>query len=228
MMALRDHGRCLHLSSLFRGRLCDQLMTLPARRLEQGEIVYRTGDRAESIHFVRKGLVQASAFSESGSELILGLYPSGQILGELCFCDRTRREQATAIEPSEIVELSFEALVAHLGKSQEAMHEFLTMVCERLASAHEQVLAFAFDETLQRLARALLRLSEELGAPTHDGVEIGRDFTQADLARMIAASREAVSSSLKRLREIGVVHYTRKGRLTVKSEALRAYLGIRD
>jgi CRP/FNR family transcriptional regulator, cyclic AMP receptor protein len=212
---------------MIRGRLCEQLMDLPARRFERGEILYRTGDRADSIHFVRKGLVQASAFSESGGELILGLYPSGQILGELCFCDRARREQATAIEPSEVVELSFEALVGHLQKSQEAMHDFLTMVCERLASAHDQILVFASEEALQRLARALLRLSEELGAPTDDGVEIGHDFTQADLARMIAASREVVSSSLKRLREAGLVHYTRKGRLTVKPDALRAYLGIR-
>ena len=227
MIALPDHRRCVILSSLFRGRLCQELMKPPGRRFERDEIIYRVGDRANSIHFVRKGLVKTSAISESGGELVLGLYPSDQILGELCFCEGTRREQATAIEPSELVELTFDALVAHLQKNQEAMHEFLVMVCERLATAQDQNLAFAFDKTLRRLARTLLRLSDDLGEPTNDGVEIRHHFTQEELAKMIAASREGVSTSLKQLREMGLVHHTRKGRLTINASALRAYLGIR-
>jgi CRP-like cAMP-binding protein len=202
-------------------------MKRPARRFERGEIIYRVGDRADSIHVVREGLVKTSAFSESGGELILGLYPSDQILGELCFCEDTRREQATAIEPSELVEVPFGAFVSHLRESQETKHEFLTMVCERLASAQERNLAFAFDKTLRRLARALVRLSDELGKPTQDGVELRHHFTQQELASMIAASREGVSASLKQLREMGLVHHTHQGRFAIDASALRAYLGVR-
>jgi len=48
--------------------------------------------------------------SEGGNELILGLHKPGEIFGELCFCGGERREQAMAIEESEVVEIRFDNL----------------------------------------------------------------------------------------------------------------------
>jgi CRP-like cAMP-binding protein len=74
MISLSDHSRCAIVSILFRGRLCQQLATRPARRFERDEVIYQVGDPASSIYFVRKGLVRTSVLSESGGELVLDLY----------------------------------------------------------------------------------------------------------------------------------------------------------
>jgi Mn-dependent DtxR family transcriptional regulator len=71
----------------------------------------------------------------------------------------------------------------------------------------------------------LLRLAKELGGEqTPEGQEIAHYIKQEELAQMIAASREVVSSSLNQLRTLGLINYSRKGRLTVNVGALQAYL----
>src|SRR5205085_6165553 len=133
MMTLTEHTQCLALSSLFRGRLCEQLTDRAGRQFAAGEFIYLIGDRAESLYFLRRGLVKSSVVSESGEELILSVYKAGGIFGEFCLCDGERREQAVAMEGSEVVELRFEDLLSHLQQNRQALNDFLITVCQRLA-----------------------------------------------------------------------------------------------
>jgi CRP-like cAMP-binding protein len=225
MMKFAEHTQCLALSSLFRGQLCDQLTERAGRNFAPGEFIYLSGDRAESICFLRRGLVKSCVVSESGEELILSVYKTGTIFGEFCLCDGERREQVVAMEESEVVEIGFDDLLAHLQQNRQALNDFLVSVCQRLSGAYDQLRAFSFDSTQERLARTLLKLTGELGRPTPEGMEIAHYIKQEELAQMIAASREVVSSSLNRLRELGLISYSRKGRLTVNIQALQTYLG---
>ena len=223
---LVDHNQCSILSGLFRGKLCDQLTGRSGRQFRAGEYVYLIGDRASSIHFLRSGLVKNSVLSEDGEELILRINKPGDIFGEFCLCDNQRREQCFAMEDSEIVEISFDDLINNLQQNRDSMYSFLINVCQRLSTAYDQLRTFSFDKTLERLAHTLLRLAHELGGEhTPEGLEIAHYIKQEELAQMIAASREVVSSSLNQLRTLGLINYSRKGRLTVNVVGLKAYLG---
>jgi CRP/FNR family cyclic AMP-dependent transcriptional regulator len=81
-----------------------------------------------------------------------------------------------------------------------------------------------FDDTATSLARTLIKLGTQLGHPAVGGVEIPHYVRQEDLAEMIGASREVVSSLLNRLRKLQLVEYRRKGRLLVRTAALLDYL----
>ncbi len=67
VIALPDHRRCVIVSSLFRGRLCQELMKPLGRRFERDEIIYRVADRADSIREVPENIRRFGA----------GLTPSG-------------------------------------------------------------------------------------------------------------------------------------------------------
>src|SRR4051812_21132209 len=54
---------------------------------------------------------KSSIASEDGKELILRLHKPRDILGELCFCDGRRREQAVAMEDSEIIQIPLDDLI---------------------------------------------------------------------------------------------------------------------
>ncbi|HXG93016.1 MAG TPA: Crp/Fnr family transcriptional regulator [Blastocatellia bacterium] len=224
MLDLSTHDECAALSSVFQGGLCEKLTARPARTYDRDQIVYSMGDEAHSIYFLRRGLVKLTAISEEGREIILSVNKPGEIFGEFCLCDRKRNEMAMTMEPSEIVEIKFGDLIAHLQNNKDALYNFLVSVCQRLSRAYQIICEFSFDNLPERLAKVLLRLGDEFGRETERGVELEYYITQEELAQMVSARREVVSTALSRLRERGLVEYSRKGKLTINRTGLLAFV----
>lgn len=227
-MNIVDHRQCLALSGFFRGKLCDQLMTRPGRRLIKDDLVYGLGEAAQSVFFLRQGLVKLTSLTEDGRELILRMHQAGEVFGELCHCTGERREQAVAMEDCEIVELHFDEFVAHLQSNRPAFLLFLSNVSQQLSEAYEQIQTLSFSSTMERLARTLTRLAEEFGEPEGEWIRLTHYFRQDDLAQMIGARREVVSTLLNQLREQGVVTYTRKDSLLLHRAGLERLLLLND
>jgi CRP/FNR family transcriptional regulator, cyclic AMP receptor protein len=219
-----NHRDCLSLSSMFQGGLCASLTTRKARLFESHQIIYGIGDKASSVFFLRSGLVKLNAVSSDGKEIILSVHKPDEIFGEFCLCEGKRNEMAVAMETSEIVEIRFEELLQQLQQNNDAMLNFLISVCQRLSKAHQIISEFSFDNLPKRLARALLRLADDIGQETANGTELTHYITQEELAQMVSARREVVSTALGRLRDGNLVFYSRKGKLTINRSAMLAYV----
>jgi CRP/FNR family transcriptional regulator len=194
------------------------------QRVGSNQIIYNMGDAAESVYFLRSGLVKLNAISALGKEIILSLHKPGEFFGESCFYVSQRGEMAVSMGPSEFVEIDRDQFFAILWERQEYLNEFLEHVFERLTRSYELIREFSFDRVPQRLARLLLRLADEFGQQTTHGTELTHFISQEELSQIILARREVVSMALARLRQQGMVGYSRKGRLTINKDALKAYL----
>jgi CRP/FNR family transcriptional regulator, cyclic AMP receptor protein len=208
---LLDHTECEILSTVFRGKLCDQVASGPTRRIAAGEFLYHAGGDARSTFLLRQGLVKTSVVSPGGQELTLRVYKAGDVIGELCLCTGERREQAVALEASDVIEIPIETFTARLREDPLVALEFATTVCERLADAHERLRSLAVDPVLGRLVRTLLSLAADLGKCTPQGTLLTHYLAQEELAQLVGARREVVSTMLNRLREKGLLTYTRRG-----------------
>lgn len=178
-------------------------------------MLYHVGADARSVFLVRHGLVKASTVSQSGQEITLRVYKSGDVLGELCLCTGQRREQAVALEETDVIEVPVDRFIARLQEDPRIAIEFATTACERLADAHERLRSIALDPVLGRLVQTLLTLAKDLGEQTPMGTELTHHFAQGELARIVGARREVVSTLLNRLRDKGFVSYTRGGRMCI-------------
>jgi CRP-like cAMP-binding protein len=67
-------------------------------------------------------------------------------------------------------------------------------------------------------------LAEEFGEASPEGRVIGHYIKQEELAAMIGAPREMVSSLLTQFRQRHLVSYSRRRHLAVDTTALRAYV----
>ena len=152
------------------------------------------------------------------------LHKPGEVFGELCFCAGKRHEQAVALEPSEVVEIPFDELIGRLRNDAQALFDFLSLVCDRLAEAYDRLQSMSLDLTEERLVRTLLKLADELGQSAPDGLAIGHYIKQQDLAQIVAARREVVSTLLNQLRQRGLVSYHRRGRIRLDRGALQSHL----
>ena len=217
---LVDHADCTILSTVFRGKLCDQVASGPTRRIAAGEFLYHAGGEARSAFLLRHGLVKTSVVSPGGQELTLRVYKSGEVLGELCLCTGERREQAVALEASDVIEIPIEAFTARLRQDPLVALEFATTVCERLANANERLRSLAVDPVLGRLVRTLLNLAADLGERTAQGTQLTHYLAQEELAQLVGARREVVSTLLNRLRDKGLLTYTRRGLIRLDRQRL--------
>lgn len=217
---LTDHTHCGILTSMFRGALCERVATAPPRRFVAGEFLYHIGADARSVFLLRRGLIKVSVVSFGGQETTLRIYKPGDVLGELCLCTGERREQAVALEESDVVEIPIERFIARLRDDPAAALDFATTACERLAEAHERLRSLAVDPVLGRLVRTLLALADDLGEATPDGTRLPHHLAQDELAQLVGARREVVSTLLNRLRGKGLLNYARGGYIQIDRDRL--------
>jgi CRP/FNR family transcriptional regulator len=217
---LTGHPQGIAASDLFRGKLCEELGRRPSRRVQSGEFLYHMGEAARSVYLLRSGLIKTSLVSPGGHELTLRLHKTGDILGELCLCMGDRREQAVALEESDVVEIPLELLLARLRRDSVAALEFARTASARLLETYQRLESLSAEPVMARLTRTLLDLASDLGTPAGHGIEIRHHITQEELGRLVSARREVVSSLLNELRKAGLISYTRRGYIVVDSDAL--------
>jgi CRP-like cAMP-binding protein len=77
---------------------------------------------------------------------------------------------------------------------------------------------------MERLVRTLGRLADDFGVPEGEWIRLSHYFRQDDLAQMIGARREVVSTLLNQLRDEGLITYARKDGLLLRRAGLEGYL----
>jgi CRP/FNR family cyclic AMP-dependent transcriptional regulator len=219
-----DHAVCHVISQSFRGNLCEQLARRPGRKVSAGEFMYFVGGDSQSLFYVKRGLVKTSRVAPDGRELTVQIHGPGEVFGELCFCSGPRREQATVLESSEVVELPPHELFAALRRNPDTALELVSIMSERLSEAQTTLQSMAFDGVMIRLVRALLGMAERFGSTSADETLIAHRISQGEIAELIGSRREVVSGLLNQLRGLHLIDYPRRGEITVRRQALQAYL----
>lgn len=185
---------------------------LQLREFRRGETIYIiSGSRDEHLdrmYFLLKGRVKISSVDDvTSKELLLFFVKQGEPFG---FLDSVVNENtdlhATALQAS---------LVAYVPRADFDRVVDQSSVCSRLTKligerAVEVVARFedlAFRDVPTRLAKVLLRLAHEFPAKRSCGVCIDIPLRQQDVANLIAARREVVSTHLTRLKRDGVIAF---------------------
>ncbi len=166
------------------------------------EFVYVQDDEAENLHFVREGHIRLSYLMEDGSALLCGILPAGECFGELAVFDEgVHCDTATAIGTATLVSVPASA-VRSLAQRHPAIGQALAAaVAARYRSYVELTRALSLKTLSARLAQAVLRLADGLGAQVRYR---GRDYpcvtavvTQTDLGLMARGARGNVNRALK-------------------------------
>jgi CRP-like cAMP-binding protein len=214
------------LSTIFRGKFWDTLLPgRPVITLARGATVYEVGEWERSFIFIRHGIVKVGIVTDQGQEVIYDLRKGGDVVGELCVCDRPRRDRAVALEETDISAVPYEEILDNLQSNRDAVHEILDVVCRALSSAYEQVTVLSSGRTDERLVKVLLRLAKQFGRSSGQLVEVDVYLTQEEISHMMASSREKVSGALNRLRDRALVQYSRGGHLLLDVHALENWRG---
>ena len=210
------------LAGVFRGRFCDILLRDRirggVRRRVRSSTSWATRERA--LWFVRRGVVKVGTITADGREIIYDVRKDGDVVGELCAFEPVRRDRAVVVERADLVPVALHDAMAALARHPAALQDLVEVFGGALAEAYDQLSSLANDDLMQRLLKTLRSLATKLGEAHGELVEIATYLTQDELAQMVMARRERVSTALNMLRQRGIVQYSPRGRLRVDMRAL--------
>jgi len=187
------------------------LLSLPhvERTFWRGMTVYALDDPAADIYVVLKGRVKIVRSSPEGARKIVSICYGGEIFGELALVreglDARRSDEAVALDTMRVAVIRVADFWSAARRDPSLVRDAMSHLSRRLAESHEQIESLAFDNNHQRLARALLRLTDEAARAGESSVRL----THEELAELIGSTREVVTGMMIEFRQRGLIDYKR-------------------
>jgi len=186
---------------------------------DRGETVYHPGTLSTTVYLVEKGRVKLAYLDESGKKLTLSIVDEGEIFGEMCLVgEKQRRHLATAIEDSILRCIPKRIFSEAINDDPSNVAVLVRHFAHRMHEYEETLEDLAFRDIQARLSRQLLKLSNDYGVETKEGILIGFPVTHKDLADMIGSARENTTLALNRFEKEGILNKSRY-KIVIKNEA---------
>ncbi len=133
------------------------------RKAKRGTTIFRKGDAGTELIAVLSGSVRISAPAADGREAVLNHIREGEIFGEIALLDgQPRSADAVAASDCEIMVVDRREFIELVRKQPEFAFKLIETLCARLRRTSEQVEDLMFLDLPMRLAKALLRLADEV------------------------------------------------------------------
>jgi CRP/FNR family cyclic AMP-dependent transcriptional regulator len=188
-------------------------------QVDRGEAIYHPGTLSTAVYLVEQGRVKLAYLDESGKKLTLSILDAGEIFGEMCLIgEKHRRHLATAIEETIVRCVAKKQFADAIAADSANLQLLIRHFARRMREYEETLEDLAFRDIQARLSRQLLKLSDEYGVETKDGLLIGFPVTHKELADMIGSARENTTLALNRFEREGILDKSRY-RIVIKNEA---------
>jgi CRP/FNR family cyclic AMP-dependent transcriptional regulator len=195
---------------LFAGLTESELHALAARvsprRFGRGELLFSEGDPCQGLFIVAAGKVRIFKMSASGREQILALEGAGSTIAELpVFDGGNYPASASAAEDAEVLFISRKDFQSFCREHPEVALKVIAVVGGRLRRLVGIIEELSFTTVRQRLITLLLRLAQEKGTTSKQGIRIELGASHQELAAELGTVRELVSRNLGRLQAEGLI-----------------------
>ena len=165
------------------------------RRVPNGTTIFSKGDPGTALFAVGAGTVKIMVPSIDGREAMFNLLHAGEIFGEIALLDgQPRTADAVAMTDCELTVIERRDFLTFVHGEPTVALKLIELLCARLRIASQHFEEVVFLHLPARLARILLRLSEEAGvSPDRRKLKI----TQREISQMLGSTRESVNKQLR-------------------------------
>lgn len=153
------------------------------------QLIYSEGNHPSRLYFIQKGKVKCYKTNDDGKELIVGLYGEGEFLGHVALLQGgTYKENAEAIDDTEIAVIPKEDFNELLNSSREVSRKFISLLASNLTEKEEQLLRMAYNSLRKKVADSLLML--------HRKYRSAIDISRENLATIAGTATESMIRTL--------------------------------
>jgi CRP/FNR family transcriptional regulator, cyclic AMP receptor protein len=192
------------------------------RVYKKGESIFFEGDEGDELFLVISGVIQIYQNNNS-RDVIFSIFREGDFFGEMALLqnERVRSASARTIEKSTLCLLKKRDFIPLLKSKPEIMIGILETTLDRLRDANKLITELTIIDVRTRIAHMLIRLSEQYGLPTSEGILINVKLTHQQMADMTGTARETVTKSLLELQQEQFIRIDQKKILVCNIDAIR-------
>ena len=182
-------------------------------RVQSQQPLYFPDEPTQAIFFLKEGHVKISRIAEDGKEMILDVLGPGEIFGELSFSGsgETSGELAQALDDAVICTMKKEDFESLLKMKPELNFEVTKRIGLRLRRFQERISEMVFKDVRKRIAAFLVRYAEEFGKIKGGVVTIKMHLSHQEIALLVGAARQTVTTTLNEFRSKGLIDFSRQG-----------------
>jgi CRP/FNR family cyclic AMP-dependent transcriptional regulator len=177
-----------------------------SRTFDKDQLIILAEASGDTLFIICSGQVKVSLIHEDGKEFILSLLGEGEVFGELSLLDdRPRSANVTAMMTTELMMLTRGDFLQLVARVPQIAVSLLEELASRLRRTDDQVEGLALLDVHHRVAKTLLRMAEDGGQKSPEGILIRKRPTHQQLANMAGTTRETVTRTLKQLQDEGYI-----------------------
>ncbi|GBG07152.1 hypothetical protein PAT3040_01700 [Paenibacillus agaridevorans] len=193
----------------------------------KGESIFLEGDEGDELYLVISGVIQIYQDNHS-RDVVLSIFREGDFFGEMALLqnERVRSASARTIEKSTLCILKKRHFIPLVNSKPEILIGILGTALDRLRDANKLIMDLTIHDVRTRIARMLLRLTEQHGVPSADGILIDLKLTHQQLADMTGTARETVTKLLLELQNEQLIRNDQRKIIVCNLDGLRNILDV--
>jgi len=174
--------------------------------ISKNTIIQTPLSKSLGLYFVKKGKLRIYKLSESGKQFTIGIIGTGNTFGETSlFSMETKGAYIEVIEDTLLCHLEDKEFEGFLIERPKLLLNILKIMSEKISEQNLMLEQLANYDIRQRLMYWLSKLAVEFGNEYGEFITIGLSLSHQELANMIGATRESVTSTLNQLNKEGVI-----------------------
>jgi CRP/FNR family cyclic AMP-dependent transcriptional regulator len=189
----------------------------------KGSVLLVEGHSARGVYVLCAGRAKLSITSAEGKTWIVRIARPGDLLGiHATLAGHSYEATAETLAPCRVDFISRKDLLVLLDRQKSSGLGLAIAISKGFTEfvEHARVLLLSVSAA-EKLARLLLRLGDEFGERTTNGIRLQTLLTHEEIAQMIGASRETVTRSLNMLKRKHVIR-AKNGDLMIRNRAALA------
>jgi len=172
--------------------------------------IYRQGESATTVYCVLEGQITIARETSAGSTITTAMFGAGDFFGAALSGAPKNEDTARAKGAASIWRAPIEEFRTLLRHHPDAAWEFAALLARRQRQMERKLEGLAFKRVEVRLAETFRELSGGFALRCEHGFGQHLRLSQQELADLVGASRPVVSTILNRLRDQGVLGYSRE------------------
>ena len=159
-------------------------------QIKAGAKIYSVGENATCMYTIRSGLVKLVQYLPDGTQRIVRLLSTADVIGLEAILNPTYKHDAIALHDTEVCRYPSSS-AKQLSKTNPILHQELMTRWERaLSEADKWATEFSTGTSKQRVSRFLLKLSENNQANTC------KLFSREDMGAILGITTETASRTI--------------------------------
>jgi len=183
----------------------------------KGSVVFSQGQNAEEFYLLLDGRLRVTRLTPQGEQIVVRFVGPGEMFGvAMAIKSEIYPGTATAVVDSLALVWPNSAWTCLVSRHPALALNTMGTLGARLQDSQTRVLEMSTQQVERRIAHAVLRLVNQAGRKTDEGILIDFPISRQDIAEMTGTTLHTVSRTLRAWEEMGLVEGGRR-RLLVRN-----------